>query len=134
MIEAENEAGESSAHFVTIEELRRRISPKMGLDRFRATIKEAEERGFPRKSAIWGGWYWPKVKHWLDKDNEVENHEVDASAQDGREDFGAADAPSRKKTRPQARAPQSPVLVREPGHSRSEGVPRHLHPVATGRQ
>ncbi|MBB5051155.1 hypothetical protein HNQ36_001109 [Afipia massiliensis] len=134
MIEAETDAGESSAQFVTIEELRRRVSPKMGLGRFRATIKEAEERGFPRKSTIWGGWYWPKVKHWLDKDNEVENHEVVAGAQDGQEDFGAADASSRKKARPQARSPQPAVLVRQPGDARPEGLSRHLHSVATGRQ
>jgi hypothetical protein len=28
-----------------------------------------DKQGFPRKSQLWGRYYWPAVKAWLDKNN-----------------------------------------------------------------
>ena len=124
---------ESIALFPSDEELRRRISPSMGLARFKATLKSLEHRGFPKIHPIFGGRYWPKVQRWLDKDNEVENHEVDAGAQDGLEDFGAGNASPRTRARPQARSTQPAILDGEKRVPGSQGLSRHLHSVATGR-
>ena len=127
---AAKRACESRALYIDDDELRRRINPKIGRDRFRATVKTAELRGFPRIHPIWGGRYWPKVRAWLDKDNEVAKHEVIAGAQDGPENF---DAPPRTRTRPQARPPQPALLDGPSGGARPHGLPRLLHPVASGR-
>jgi len=123
-------AAESRALFVDDDELRRRINPKIGRDRFRAHIRLLEHEGFPRIHALFGGRYWPKVKAWLDKYNEVNNHDVGADAQDGQEHF---DAPSRTRPGPQTRPAPAAVLDRQAGGPGSQGIPRRLHRLAPGR-
>jgi hypothetical protein len=111
--------------FVDDRELRRRINPKIGWDRFRAQVREAELRGFPTIHKGWGGRYWPKVKAWLDHENRVNDHEIASKIEDGQENFDAA---TRKGARPQRR-PLSPgtrpppaVLVREERGAGHHGV------------
>lgn len=77
------------ALFVDDDELRRRINPKMGQDRFRAAVRAAEQRGFPKIHPSWGGRYWPAVQGWLDSDNGAGKNEFGPNAEDGPEDFNA---------------------------------------------
>jgi hypothetical protein len=86
------ERGGASALFVDDEELRRRINPKMGRDRFRAAVRAAERRGFPRIHPLWGGRYWPAVREFLDTDVGLEKNGFSSNAEDGPEQF---DAPTR---------------------------------------
>lgn len=133
--ESEKPAPESGGLYVGWEELNGIVAPRLGRDRFRALIKlKQKEAGFPPFREEWGGFYRPKVQAWLDSDNglgadRVTSH-VDHDQEDGPETFDAAPG---KKTRPQNRPSQPAVLVREAGVPRPDGVSRHLHSVATGR-
>jgi hypothetical protein len=71
--------------FVADRELHLLINPKLGWDRFRACIRQAELHGFPPIQKLWGGRYWPKVKAWLDNDNRINDHDIIAVAEDGPE-------------------------------------------------
>src|SRR5947208_9788524 len=53
--------------FVDDDELRRRINPKIGRDRFRSVLRalEAKYPDFPKIHALFRGRYWPAVKAWL---------------------------------------------------------------------
>ena len=126
----ELQAESAAPLFVDDEELRRRINPKLGRDRFRAEVRAAELRGFPRIHAQWGGRYWPAVRAWLDEDNGVRDNGYLGDAQDGPESF---DAPERQVPRSQARPPQAAILDRAPGRARPHGLPRPLRPAASGR-
>lgn len=127
---------ESAGLYISWHELHRRTAPAMGFDRFKAKIADAQKHhNFPPFRDTWSGFYWPKVRQWLDSDNEVGTHgavahtaEVD---DDGPESF--KHAPPRKKARVQDRPQQPGVLAGQPGHPRPHGVSRHLHSVATGR-
>jgi hypothetical protein len=77
------------ALFVDDDELRRRINPKMGRDRFRAVVRTAEQRGFPKINPLWRGRYWPAVQEWLDSDNGIGKHDFLSHAEDGPENFNA---------------------------------------------
>jgi hypothetical protein len=83
------ERGDGFALFVDDDELRRRINPKMGRDRFRAVVRAAEQRGFPKSHPLWSGRYWPAVQDWLDSDNGVGKNEFLSHAEDGPENFNA---------------------------------------------
>ena len=121
---------ESAGLYVGWDELRRRISPALGRDRFRALVKGKVDRaGFPPFSEEWGGFYWPNVRRWLDSQNEVGANAAVRTIEDGPETF---DAPARTRARPQARPPQPAVLDGQPGHAGSARVSRHLHSVASG--
>jgi hypothetical protein len=121
---------EPSPLFVDDEELRRRINPKIGRDRFRALLLEQEKRGFPRIRTIWGGRYWPAVLAWLDSDNGVANNGINGNAEDGPENF---DAPAQQVAWSQTR-PRSPALLdSQAGRARSHGLPRSVHSAAAGR-
>jgi hypothetical protein len=80
--------------FIDDRELRRRINPKLGWDKFRAAVRRAEQtrsiggRDFPRVSALWGGRYWPAVVAYLDDQNGVGEYDV-GRTEDGPEDFHA---------------------------------------------
>jgi hypothetical protein len=80
------------ALFVDDNELRLRINPKMGRDRFRAAVRVAEQRGFPKIHSLWRGRYWPAVQKWLDSDNGTGKNGFGSNAEDGPEHF---DAPAR---------------------------------------
>ena len=82
----------TQALFVDDEELRRRINPKIGRDRFKVIVKRLEGQGFPSKHPILEGRYWPRVVRWLNKDNgvDVANNEIADHAEDGPENFDAA--------------------------------------------
>lgn len=127
----------ASALFVDDEELRQRLNPKLGRDRFAAILKAIEEKSpdFPRIHRLWGGRYWPKLKAWLDNDCGVANHELTLtdSAEDGPETFD--DAPARQDTRAQDRphaARRHPVdlLDRPSGGARHQGLSGSVHPFA----
>lgn len=122
---------ESAALYVSWDELRRRLSPTMGRDRFRAFIKTKQERaGFPPFQQDWDGFYFPRVREWLDSENGAGANVAVTSAEDGPENFDAA---PRSRARPQARSTQPALLDRKPGHAGSDGIPRRLHPIAGGR-
>ncbi|HXA68853.1 MAG TPA: hypothetical protein VNW24_00285, partial [Stellaceae bacterium] len=80
--------------FVDDRELRQRINPRLGWDRFRATLRlmegrrSAGGRDFPKIQQLWGGRYWPAVVAYLDDDNGVSEHDA-GSIEDGPEDFHA---------------------------------------------
>ena len=114
-------------------ELHRRLAPHMGWDAFKAAIKVAEERdGFPGISSRWRGRNWAKVQKWIANDEGMSGNASLTSAQDGPENFN--DAPPRIKARIQDRPQRSPLLDRQPGHARPDGISRSLHPVAGGRR
>lgn len=52
--------------FIGEDELRRRLCPRMGKARFKSALRALDAHGFPKIDALWGGWYWPSVKAWLD--------------------------------------------------------------------
>jgi hypothetical protein len=99
MAEASKPSDEAQALFVSDQELRRRINPNIGRDRFRAIVKDLEGQGFPRKHPIFDGRYWPKVLRWLDKDSAVEvpSQAGAGEVEDGRENYDAV--PGRKRRR-----------------------------------
>jgi hypothetical protein len=84
-----SERGGPFALFVDDEEMRRRINPKMGWDRFRAAVRAAEQRGFPKAHPLWRGRYWPAVQEWLDTDNGAAKNGFSSNTEDGAEDFNA---------------------------------------------
>jgi hypothetical protein len=130
MTEADNDRDESTGLYVGWDELHRRMAPKLGRDRFRALVKlKTAEAGFPPFDEEWAGWYWPKVRRWLDSQNEVATDGRVQNVEDGPETFDAA---PRKKAGLQDRPPQPAVLVRKTGVPGSDGVSRHLHSVAAG--
>jgi hypothetical protein len=74
--------------FVDDEELRQRINPKMGKDRFRSTLRSLERHfDFPRTNALFGGRYWPAVVAWLDNSLGLRKDDLGVIAQDGPENF-----------------------------------------------
>lgn len=79
-------AAEADPLFVPDDELRRRINPALGKDRFRAAVRNEESRGFPKVHKVWGGRYWPAVKAWFDK--HAGSGAGFADAEDGPENFG----------------------------------------------
>jgi hypothetical protein len=83
------ESGGGIPLFVDDDELRRRINPKMGRQRFRSTIRAVEAKfpDFPKIHALWRGRYWPAVKQWLDDENGPGKHAPVSAAQDGSENF-----------------------------------------------
>jgi hypothetical protein len=117
--------------YVGWDELHELVAPRIGRDRFRALIKlKVLHAGFPPFRDEWEGFYRPAVKAWLDNDNGVATHgPVAGDVQDGPENFDAA---PRKKAGLQNRSSRPSVLVRETGNPRPQGVPRHLHSVASG--
>jgi hypothetical protein len=82
-----NAGRETMALFVDDEELRHRINPKIGRDRFRAMVRELELSGFPKIHSLFRGRYWPAVAAWLDADNGIGKHSPNASVEDGPEDW-----------------------------------------------
>jgi hypothetical protein len=130
--EGADKDGESPGLYLSWEELRAAINPHIGRDRFRALIEEKREKaGFPPFREAWGGFYWPKVRRWLDRDNEVEANGAVAFAEDGAETF---DATPRKRARPQARPAQSAVLDGAAGGARPDGLPGSVHRFTPRRQ
>lgn len=123
-----DDGAESGGLYVDWKELRRRINPRLGRDRFRALIEERQAKaGFPPFRDAWGGFYWVSVKEWLDSDNGVGTHGAVALAEDGPETF---DATPRKRARPQARPAQAAILDREPGGARHDGLSGRVHRFA----
>lgn len=127
-----DERQKSGGLYIGWDELNELVAPRLGRDRFRALIKQKQaSAGFPPFREEWGGFYRPAVRLWLDNDNRVTTHgPVSGDVQDGQENFDAAPG---KKPRPQNRSSQSPVLVRKTGLPEPDGIRRHLHSVATGR-
>jgi hypothetical protein len=120
------------ALFVTDGELHERIAPHLGRDRFRAALKQCERADplFPRIHSLWRGRYWPAVRAWLDRAQEVGSNDFAGSVQDGPENFNA---PSRQSPRPKARPKPAALLDRPAGRSRPHGFPRQVHPPTSGR-
>jgi hypothetical protein len=136
-LEHNSERPESTERSLYIDdrELRRRINPTLGWDRFRAAVRKAEATPsrhsglvFPKVSALWGGRYWPAAKAWFDDENGVHEHGHIESAEDGVEDF---DATAGRKTRIQARAAPAAVLDRPPGRARPDGLSGNVRAFTT---
>jgi hypothetical protein len=134
MTEPDQERVTTGGRYVGWDELHDLVSPRLGRDRFRALIKRKQDSaGFPPFDEEFAGFYWPKVSRWLDSYNKVGADKAVTDVeqdQDGPETFDAA---PRKKARLQDRTARPAVLDRGSGHARPEGVSRHLHSVATGR-
>jgi hypothetical protein len=119
------------ALFVTDDELHQRIAPHLGRDRFRAALKDCErDLLFPRTHPLWRGRYWPSVRAWLDRNQEIGSNDFAGSIQDGPENF---DAPTRQSPRVKARPKPAAVLDRPAGGPRPHGFPRQVHPAPGGR-
>jgi hypothetical protein len=116
-----NEDIEDDRHlFVDDDELRRRINPTIGRDRFRSALRalEAKYPDFPKIHALFRGRYWPAVKAWLDCKNGVRENDRITPRQDGPETF---DAPSQQSSWPEMAAhgqPPPAVLGRQTGRAR----------------
>ena len=120
--------------FVDDEELRLRINPKIGRDRFRSALRalEATYPDFPKIHALFRGRYWPAVKAWLDDENGVRENGQLEPAQDGPESF---DAPAQQSPWPEMAAHHQPlptVLGRQTGRARPQGLPRAHHSPPRG--
>jgi hypothetical protein len=59
---------EHDALYINDRELHRRVARHLGWDAFRRALADAQSRGFPQKSRLFCGWYWPKVAEWFDED------------------------------------------------------------------
>ena len=118
--------------YVDRDELRRRVAPHIGRDRFAAMVKVNTERaGFPPFREEWGGWYWPKVRAWLDSDNGIGNHGAPAAtADDAPETFDAA---PKQRARPQTRPAPPALLDREAGGERHHGLSGQVHRLGSRR-
>jgi hypothetical protein len=93
----------STGLYVGWDELRRRVAPQIGRDRFRAMIKlKIHRTGFPRFRDEWSGFYWPAVQRWLDLDNGVGSEHGLLLAEDGPENFDRA--PRKRSKSPSARS------------------------------
>src|SRR5262245_9566322 len=122
--------------FVDDDELRRRINPKIGRNRFRSALRalEAKYPDFPKIHALFRGRYWPAVKAWLDDANGVRDNGQIEPGQDGPENF---DAPAQQSPRPEmaARGQSPPALLgRQTGRARPQGLPRAHHSPPGGRR
>jgi len=122
--------------FVDDDELRRRINPKIGRDRFRAALRalEAKYPDFPKIHALFRGRYWPAVKAWLDGKNGVRENARIAPGQDGPESF---DAPSQQSSWPEMAAYSQPppaLLGRQAGRARPQELPGADHSITGGRR
>lgn len=116
----------ATALFVDDRELRRRINPNLGWDRFRAALRECEKRTspgglvFPRLSALWGGRYYPGVVAYLDDEAKGRDHGETEAVEDHPETIHA---PPRRKTRPQVhQADGAALLARQPGAQEHDGL------------
>jgi hypothetical protein len=128
--------------FVRDRELRRRICPDLGMDRFKAVLKTWERDGFPKTNALTGGRYWPAVRAWLDSRYGAHEKLFGEDAHDGPENFGNSgrdeDGTTRQGARPQARPhPQgrnTPTLLDgQAGRAQPDGFPRLICPPAARR-
>jgi hypothetical protein len=116
--------------FVADRELHLLINPKLGWDRFRACIRQAELHGFPPIQKLWGGRYWPKVKAWLDNDNRINDHDIITVAEDGPENF---DASPRQNARSQTKSVRSSLLDGTPSDTQHSRFSRPVDSIARGR-
>ena len=128
---------ECSTLFVHDRELHRLINPKLGWDRFRAAVRNAEHLGFPRVHSVWGGRYWPGVKAWFHK--HAGSGEFAADVEDGPENFGRDEHGStgqrtRSQAGPRSQGRNNPILLDgAPGRAGPDGLPRLVHPAAARR-
>lgn len=126
----EKAVDESASEFISEAEVHRLVAAKIGRDRWRAVLRQAEADGFPRIDRLFGGRSRTKIKRWLDSYNEVANHDVVSEAQDGQENFNAS---PKRQARVQARAPRPAVLDRQAGEAGPDGVSGSVHRLAARR-
>jgi hypothetical protein len=90
-LEATKEPGQRATMtdplFIDDNELRERINPRMGRDRFRAAIKALEADGFPATQKLMGGRYWRAVVAFFDRNHGLSNDRTIDPVQDGPEHF-----------------------------------------------
>src|SRR5439155_358278 len=106
--------------FVDDDELRGRINPKIGRDRFRSALRalEAKYPDFPRFHLLFRGRYWPAVKAWLDGQNGVRDNGRITPGHDGPECFDAT-AQQSSRSEMAAHGQRSPaILGRKAGSAR----------------
>ena len=116
--------------FLSDDDIRLRINPKIGRDRFRSILRTLEDRfpDFPRISRVFGGRYWPAVRAWLDDDQGVRKDAASTTAQDGPETF---DAPTQRQPRLEVAEDEegeTALLGCETGRPGSDGLPGQNHP------
>jgi hypothetical protein len=75
----------STPLFVTDDELRNRLCPRIGKRRFRVALRTLELRKFPKLQPAFGGRYWPAVRAWLDAENGIGENPSEAGGDDGEE-------------------------------------------------
>lgn len=121
---------ESASEYISEAEVHRIVAAKLGRDSWRNALRQAEAEGFPKIDALFGLRSRSKIQRWLDSHNEVANHDVVSSAQDGQETFDAA---PKRKAGVQARAPRPAVLDREAGQAGPDGVSGSVHRLADRR-
>jgi hypothetical protein len=136
MRDRNHDPGSGQPLFVDDDELRRRINPKIGRDRFRSALRalEAKYPDFPRFHLLFRGRYWPAVKAWLDGEQGVGKYAHTGSAEDGPETFDAAAERQARPEIPPDRRGASTLLGRQASRPRPQGLSRQDHPVATGRE
>src|SRR5215510_14661964 len=113
----------SPALFLSDDDIRLKVNPKIGKDRFRSIWRDLEQRfpDFPRISRVFGGRYWPAVRAWLDDDQGVRKDALGTTAQDGPETF---DGPSQRQPRPEVEEDEergAAILGCEAGRSGPDG-------------
>jgi|SRR6266446_6175852 len=129
----------AGALFVQERELKRRLCPFRGDDRFRAIVRAWERDGFPKINPLTGARFWPAVVAWLQSHYGAHENLLAEEAQDGPEDFGSGEnATTRESAGPQTRPrPQGRnatlVLDGPAGRAQSDGLPRLVHPPAARR-
>jgi hypothetical protein len=126
--------------YVSDRELRRRINPRLGWDRFRASVRDREKTRspgglvFPRLSASWGGRYWPGVDAYLADEEKGADHGAETRTAEANSDAAPHHAPPRKKARPQIHPPHRPALLgRDPGAQEPDGLSGSVHRLAARR-
>src|SRR5580704_13380674 len=109
--------------FLSDEDLRLLICPRVGRDRFRSALRVLDREGFPKANPLFKGRYWPAVVAWLDEHNGVGNDGPIGAAEDGPENF---DAPAQRPARPEvehSRRRSTALLGRLTDNTRQQGLP-----------
>jgi hypothetical protein len=137
-IEVRKRADARSALYVNDDELRRRLNPHMGRDRFLIAVRAAElapspnGKIFPRVSALFDGRYWPGVVEYLDDFEKAHDHEAATAAPEP--PIEHPHARFRRKARPQVHPPDGPaLLVRQAGGEEPDGISGSVHRLAARR-
>lgn len=82
---------EQASLFVSDEELRQQLCPRVSLRRFRTTLRALELRKFPKINHAFGGRYFPAVRAWLDSEHGLNQNLSLPPVEDGEEHWPDAE-------------------------------------------